>query len=62
VIDAAAESRDVLPEWIAKLLSNEAPDSYEQWMQHWLPVHYLDDVPPILPLQEEYINHLTRAR
>jgi hypothetical protein len=49
LIDIIAENNDAVAEWLRLFMSSAAPDTFENWMRHNLPVHYLQVIPPILP-------------
>jgi len=72
LIDMIAENNDAIAEWLRLFMSSAAPDRFENWMRHRLPVHYLQVVPPILPndgntswpfsgSSPDYVRHIIRT-
>ncbi len=72
LIDMIAENNDAIAEWLRLFMSSSAPDGFENWMRHRLPVHYLQVIPPILPndgntswpfsgSSPDYVRHIIRT-
>jgi hypothetical protein len=72
LIDMIAENNDAIAEWLRLFMSSNAPDGFENWMRHRLPVHYLQVIPPILPndgntslpfsgSSPDYVRHIIRT-
>lgn len=72
LIDMIAENNDAIAEWLRLFMSSAAPDLFENWMRHRLPVHYLQVIPPILPndgntslpfsgSSPDYVRHIIRT-